>query len=138
MERRGTFAVLSKRGALPFALERGASGAVRWEPRGTSRLENSGLGLDMGSFQGVRDPGPPRGEEQQGWAVRGCSSQPRLCQEGQDPPPGGVLVREGDRKSRRGLTGEGSRGPASPAIVRAALCPRRLCGSWEPGAGRCP
>lgn len=51
---------------------------MKWEPRGTSRLENSGLGLDMGSFQSVRDPGPPRGEEQKGWAVRGCSNQPRV------------------------------------------------------------
>lgn len=52
---------------------------MRWEPRGTSRLESSGLGLDTGSFQGVRDPGSPKGGEQTGWAVSGCSSRPRLC-----------------------------------------------------------
>lgn len=71
--------LLSYRSEAPCHLrwKEGASGAVRREPRGTSRLESSGLGLDKGSFQGVRDPGPLRGEEQKGWAVMGPGSAGR-------------------------------------------------------------
>ena len=95
-----------------------------------SGLESSGLGLDTGSFQGVRDPGSPRGEEQKAWAASRCSSRPRLCQEGAGPAVG-VLVREGDReRDPEGLEAwplGRVYTPASPAVVRVAPCPCRIC-----------